>query len=473
MSVKVRFAPSPTGSLHIGSVRAALFNWLFARRYGGSFFLRIEDTDIARSTKENIDSIFDTLKWLGLNWDGEPVIQSERQERHIAVAEDMVACGVAYRCYCSQKDLARRRTDAMKHSQPYQYDRSCRNLDNNDQNNNDQNNNDQNNNKRNFVIRLKTELIGKTEVCDMVQGQVLIQNDQIDDFILVRTDGTPTYMLSVVVDDHDMEITHVIRGDDHFTNTFRQLQIYQACGWDSPRFAHIPLIYGSDGAKLSKRYDAISAEEYKDKGYLAESILNYLLRLGWSHGDDEIISIEKAVEWFGFDAVGKSPARFDILKLNNLNTHYIREKDDVELLQLILPFIEQKINIESQKMIIKGMMGLKKRAKTLVELAEAAMIYVSAPKTFDVACEKYAQKKHLEILDMIVDLFIEVKIEEEVLHREIKNFATKDVKFIEVAQALRAALCGKLVSPSVFEIISIIGAKDTIARIRGFQRFFA
>ena len=461
MSVRVRFAPSPTGVLHIGSVRTALFNWLFARHNGGKFLLRIEDTDKLRSTDENTKSIFEILRWLDVDWDDEPVIQSTRIARHKDVALSLIEQGRAYYCYCTPEELAQKKELAVKNGRSYKYDGTCRGR------------------KDKVdgvapVVRLKAEMTGKTTVDDMVQGDVTIENSQLDDLVLLRSDGTPTYMLSVVVDDHDMGITHVIRGDDHLTNTFRQIQIYKACGWGVPRFGHIPLIYGSDGAKLSKRHGAASAEDYRSLGYLPEAISNYLLRLGWSHGDDEIISREQAVEWFTFDNVGKSPSRFDMAKLQNLNAHYMRQRDNRSLLEYLLPFLSKVPDEEQKVYILQGMDSLKERAKTVIELADAAMVYVAAPDIFEDRCSKYATAQHIELLVKVRNIIEAMpQLEEAALCESVKKLAKEEeVKLVEIAQAIRAALCGKLVSPSVFEIIAILGKNESVDRIEGFVSRF-
>jgi glutamyl-tRNA synthetase len=458
MTVVVRFAPSPTGALHIGSVRTALFNWLFARHYGGSFLLRIEDTDRERSNPVNSESIFKILKWLQLDWDGQPVIQSKNVERHREVAQKLVNDGKAFFCSCSPEELAAKKEAAIKDGKPYKYDGSCRGQ--------------TTARSPKSAIRLLSENVGSTHLFDLVQGRVSIDNSQLDDLVLIRSDGTPTYMLSVVVDDHDMGITHVIRGDDHLTNTFRQMQIYQACGWEIPEFGHIPLIYGPDGAKLSKRHGAASAQEYIQLGYLPDSIFNYLLRLGWSHGDAEIISRSEAVEWFDVRDVGKSPARFDIAKLRNLNAHYTKLMDDQVLLELALPFIEQQpISPKQKNDSLLGMKSLKERAKTLVELAESIKIYLSAPKIFDDACLKYATKEHISLLQSFLHIVetSDEPLEEETLLAAAKSLtAANGMKLVEIAQAIRGALCGNLSSPSVFEIITIIGKTETSRRIKGF-----
>lgn len=456
MSVKVRFAPSPTGVLHIGSVRTALFNWLFARHNDGEFCLRIEDTDKLRSTDENTQLIFKILKWLDLDWDGEAVIQSLRIDRHKEVAENLVKSGKAYYCYCTPDELAEKKLRCQELGKPYKYDGKCRNL------------------KTSIpgvspVIRLKSNTDGSTTINDMVQGVVSVKNSQLDDLVLLRSDGTPTYMLSVVVDDHDMGITHVIRGDDHLTNTFRQIQIFNACGWNIPVFGHIPLIYGPDGAKLSKRHGAVSAIDYMQLGYLPEAISNYLLRLGWSHGDDEVISRNDAIRWFSFNNVGKSPSRFDMAKLQNLNGHYIRIRSNESLLEYMLPFFKVELTELHKERILRGMNSLKARAKTIVELVESAMVYVSSPKLFDEKCRKYQTDFHKTILTEIANKLEtgEFCSSESELCNQVKAYAnSKNIKLLEIAQAMRVALCGKLVSPSVFELVSILGVGESVHRFR-------
>lgn len=462
MSVRVRFAPSPTGVLHIGSVRTALFNWLFARHNDGRFLLRIEDTDKLRSTEENTKSIFDILRWLEIDWDEDPVIQSGNIDRHKQVALDLIGQGRAYYCYCTPEELATKKEEALKSGKSYKYDGKCRNVQNKIDG-------------VNPVIRLKSNSDGVTTINDMVQGEVTVDNSQLDDLVLVRSDGTPTYMLSVVVDDHDMGITHVIRGDDHLTNTFRQIQIYNACGWKAPEFGHIPLIYGPDGAKLSKRHGAASAQDYRALGYLPEAISNYLLRLGWSHGDMEIISRKQAIEWFDFDNVGQSPSRFDMVKLRNLNAHYIKERDNKSLLGYMKPFLKETLDSEQERRILCGMNSLKERAKTIVELCESAQIYLNAPEIFDEACAKYATEDHLNLLEEVIKLIEDMNpLGETQICERVKDLANNHkIKLVEIAQAIRGALCGRLVSPSVFEIIEILGKTESIKRIRNFIVHFS
>ncbi|MGH6982373.1 MAG: glutamate--tRNA ligase, partial [Stellaceae bacterium] len=366
MTVTVRFAPSPTGFLHIGGARTALFNWLYARHTGGKFRLRIEDTDRARSTREAVEAIVNGLHWLGLDWDDDIVHQSDRGERHAEVARQMLAAGNAYYAYETPGELEAMREKAKAEKRTVRYEGVWRDRDPRDAPPNGK-----------PVIRLKAPRDGATPIRDHVQGEVTVANEQLDDLIILRADGTPTYNLSVVVDDHDMAITHVIRGDDHFTNAFRQTQIYRALGWDVPAFAHVPLIHGPDGAKLSKRHGALGVEAYRYMGYLPEAMRNYLLRLGWSHGDDEIMSIDDAVKWFSFANVGRGPSRFDLAKLDSVNAHYLKEADDARLVGLLGPFLGRTPTPGDRLRLLRGMPGLKPRAKTLVELAEKARFYVA------------------------------------------------------------------------------------------------
>ncbi|MFZ0693148.1 MAG: glutamate--tRNA ligase, partial [Alphaproteobacteria bacterium] len=458
MTVVTRFAPSPTGFLHVGGARTALFNWLYARHFGGTYRLRLEDTDRARSTKEAIDAILNGLAWLGLDHDGEVVYQSKNAERHAEVARQLLAAGRAYYCYCSPEELAQMREKARADGKPLRYDGRWRGRDPSEA-------------PKNVppVVRLKAPQTGETVIQDRVQGEVRVANDQLDDMVLLRADGTPTYMLSVVVDDHDMGITHVIRGDDHLTNAFRQAQIYLAFDWPIPEFAHIPLIHGADGAKLSKRHGAVSLEAYRDMGFLPEALRNYLLRLGWSHGDAEIISTQEAIEWFDLDAVGRSAARFDLAKLTNLNGHYIRATADARLVEHVVPFIAKLVGHEpdqaARQRLAAGMPGLKQRANALVELAKSALFYVcERPIPIEPAAEKLLDQAARERLGRLRNrLKVLAEWTESRLEAEIRGFAEDEKTGLgQIAQPLRAALTGLKVSPGIFEVMATLGRDEVL-----------
>jgi glutamyl-tRNA synthetase len=461
MSVIVRFAPSPTGYLHIGSARTALFNWLFARHHGGKMLLRIEDTDRARSTEEATDAIYKGLEWLGIEWEESPVHQFTRQKRHVEVAHELLQKGMAYYCYCSPEELEAMREEARAKNLPPRYDGRWR----------DRSSADAPKGIR-PVIRFKAPQSGDTHIHDLVQGEVKVSNEQLDDLILLRADGTPTFNLSVVVDDHDMGITHVIRGDDHLTNMFRQFQIYKALDWTIPHFAHIPLIHGQDGAKLSKRHGALGVEAYQEMGYLPEALRNYLLRLGWSHGDAEIISTKEAIEWFDLDHVGKAPARFDFVKLTQLNGHYIREADNERLVSLLIPFIEKRdvsVNSEDRDTLKRAMNGLKQRAKTMIELADNALFYI-IPQPINEGAQKLLNEEGLEILKLM-ESYLAALPESRWSEHQLENYAReiaeeKDLKLGKLAQPLRAALTGSTVSPSVFDILHVLGKDKSLERFR-------
>ena len=461
MSVVTRFAPSPTGFLHIGGARTALFNWLYARHHGGTFRLRIEDTDRKRSAPEAIEAILEGLRWLGLEWDGEVVYQFSRAPRHAAMARKLLDEGRAYHCYCTPEELAAMREAARAEGRPVLYDGRWRDRDPAEAPPDVP-----------PVVRLKMPREGETVIHDLVQGAVTVANDQLDDMVLLRADGTPTYMLSVVVDDRDMDISQVIRGDDHLTNAFRQVQLFLALGWEPPAFAHIPLIHGADGAKLSKRHGALGVEAYRDLGYLPEALRNYLLRLGWSHGDEEIIATEQAVAWFDLDAVGRGAARFDFAKLDNLNGHYLREADDGRLVALVRPILEKRLggplDEAGQGCLLRGMPGLKPRAKTLAELADTAAFYVS-PRPLKVT-EKAAKLLTPEARDRLGRLLGALQAaetwSEEALEAAIRGFAEAEaVKLGQVAQPLRAALTGSTASPGIFEVMGVLGQAESLARI--------
>ncbi len=463
MTVVTRFAPSPTGVLHIGSARTALFNWLFSRHHGGKFLLRIEDTDRVRSTPESEAAILEGLKWLGLDWDGEPVFQFARASRHQEIADALLAKGSAYRCYTSPEELERMREEARAAGRPPHYDGRWR---------------DKPETEAPvgvpFAVRLKAPREGVTTLKDQVQGDITVQNAQLDDMVLLRADGTPTYMLSVVVDDYDMGITHVIRGDDHLTNTFRQLQIYGAMGWETPLFSHIPMIHGPDGGKLSKRHGAVGVGAYQEMGFLPEAMRNYLLRLGWGHGDAEIISTDEAIALFSCEGIGQSPARFDLAKLTNLNAHYLREADDDRLLCLLKAVFEsedQPLTDVALARIRSGLPGLKQRAKTLLELQEGAAIYFqeSAPLLTpegEAVLRKPNTRPALQAFEALLQDRTEPLSADalEALARE--EVLRMGIKLGELAQPLRVALTGRTVSPPVFEVAGILGAVVTRRRLQ-------
>jgi glutamyl-tRNA synthetase len=463
MTVITRFAPSPTGYLHIGGARTALFNWLFARHHGGKFLLRIEDTDRARSTQDAIDAIMDGMDWLGLNWDDEVTYQFSRSERHAEVAKQMVEAGHAYYCYTSQEELEAMRAELAEKKLPFKYDGRWRDRDASEAPEGVK-----------PVVRLKAPQTGEILVPDMVQGDVRFAAEQLDDMVLLRSDGTPTYMLAVVVDDHDMNVSHIIRGDDHLTNAARQTLIYNAMGWDIPKFAHIPLIHGPDGAKLSKRHGALGIEAYRDMGYLPEALRNYLLRLGWAHGDDEIISTQQAIEWFGTEGIGKSPARLDFAKMENLNGHYIREADNTRLTELVIPFIESQTGHSVDELgkarLQHGMEGLKQRAKTLIELADMAKLYVlPRPLPFDEKATKVLKEDggNALVADMLPLFEQATEWKAEPLQDIARQYSEdKETKLGKVAQPLRAGLSGRTVSPSVFEMMEVLGKEESLARLK-------
>jgi glutamyl-tRNA synthetase len=453
-AVVTRFAPSPTGFLHIGGARTALFNWLFARHHGGKFLLRIEDTDKARSTKDAIDAILDGMRWLGLDWDGREYYQSQFWARHAEVAHRLLERGAAYRCYMSQEELAAQREAAQRKRRTFRISSPWRDV-------------AEEQADKPFVIRLKAPQSGETVIDDQVQGRVTVQNSELDDFVLLRSDGTPTYMLAVVVDDHDMGVTHVIRGDDHLNNAFRQLAIIRAMGWPEPTYAHVPLIHGQDGAKLSKRHGALGVDSYRDElGILPEALGNYLLRLGWGHGDDEIISREQAVEWFDIDHVGKSPSRFDLKKLENLNGHYIREADDRRLASLVAPRLG--LAKQQEELLVRAMPELKARAHNLNELADgAAFLFVTRPLELDPAAGELLHGEARALLATVHAALAQLADwEHDALDAAVRKVAEEaGVKLGKIAQPLRAALTGKTTSPGIFDVLLLLGRDESLARI--------
>jgi len=464
--VITRFAPSPTGFLHIGGARTALFNWLFARHAGGRMLLRIEDTDRERSTQAAIAAILDGLSWLGLSWNGEPIYQSQRASRHREAAEALLATGNAYLCYATPDELNEMRAKARAEGRPPRYDGRWRDRSPSE--------------ATEFikpVVRLKAPLDGETVLEDKVQGRVAWANKDLDDLVLLRSDGTPTYMLAVVVDDHDMGVTHIIRGDDHLTNAARQMQIYRALGWSIPVMAHIPLIHGPDGAKLSKRHGALGVDAYRAMGYLPEALRNYLVRLGWSHGDKETFSAEEMIEVFDLAHVGRSPARFDFAKLENMNGHYIRASEDAALLAALeaaLPHLPngarliEKLDDSLRKKLLAAMPGLKERAKTLNELLDGAQfLYTERPLALDdkaIAILEAGGRAHLAaLIPRLSSLADWTAAGAESAVRAYT--AEAGIKLGDAAQPLRAALTGRLTSPGIFDVLEVLGRAESLARL--------
>ena len=466
-TVVTRFAPSPTGFLHIGGARTALFNWLFARGRGGKMLLRIEDTDRERSTDAAIAAILDGLTWLGLDWDGDTVYQFSRSARHREVVEQLLAAGRAYRCYASPEELAKMREKARSEGRAKLYDGRWRDRDASEAPAGVK-----------PVIRLKAPLTGETAIEDQVHGRVVWQNENLDDLVLLRSDGTPTYMLAVVVDDHDMGVTHIIRGDDHLTNAARQTQIYDALGWSVPVMAHIPLIHGPDGSKLSKRHGALGVDAYRAMGYLPAAMRNYLVRLGWAHGDQEIFSTAEMVGAFDLPQIGRSPARFDFAKLESLNGHYMRQTGDADLLaeiERVLPHIAggpelaAKLTPELRDKLIAAMPGLKERAKTLVELVEGARFIVAdRPLPLDDKASALLTPEARKLLGGIAEELSAIEPwTAEATEQAVRAFAERHgVKLGSVAQPLRAALTGRPTSPPIFDVLAVLGKDESLGRLQ-------
>lgn len=463
----VRFAPSPTGYLHIGGARTALFNWLYAKGRGGKFLLRIEDTDRARMNEEALAAIVDGLTWLELAWDGEPVSQYAQAQHHAQVAQSLLEGGHAYRCYLTAAQLDEMRAAAQAEKRPLSIRSPWRDRDPKEAPEGAP-----------FVIRFKAPREGETVIEDQVQGRVVFPNKDLDDLIIARSDGSPTYNLAVVVDDHDMGITHVIRGVDHLTNTARQMQIYTAMGWEVPVFAHVPLIHGPDGAKLSKRHGALGVEAYREMGYLPAALRNYLVRLGWSHGDDEIMSTSQMTNWFDLPGIGRSPARFDFAKLEDLNGHYIRTATDLELLKRLedlLPFLPdgaailERLDADMRAKLLAAMPGLQERAKTLRELLDGARyMFAERPITLDEKAASLLDATARERLSALLPtLEAADPWQADALETIVRNYAeVSGAKLGKVAQPLRAALTGKTVSPPVFDVMAVLGREETLARLR-------
>ena len=465
MKTVTRFAPSPTGNLHIGSARTALFNWLFAKNTKGKFLLRIEDTDKVRSTKESIKKILDGLKWLDLKWNDEIIYQSLNQLRHKQVTEQLLEKGLAYKCFCSEEDLNKMREEAKILKKPFRYNRMWREKDPKDAPQNIE-----------PVIRIKAPIKGESVIDDIIQGTIKVSNEEMDDFIIMRSDGTPTYMLSVVVDDYDMNVTHIVRGHDHLTNTFRQNIIYEAMKWDKPITAHIPLIHGPDGSKMSKRHGAIDVEEYKNKGILPNALINYMLRLGWSHGDDEIISLENAIKWFSLEKIGKSPAKFDNNKLISINSHYIKELNNNRIILFLENYYDKKYKIKLDKIsidrLILGLDDIKSRSRDLNQLAEMSLFYCSKfPLSISKKAQKYIKKVDKKVFkDLLIVLEnIENDFKKQKIEEIMSKFLTeKGLKLSDIIQYIRAMITGLDVSPRIYDIMEILGFKEIKKRIESF-----
>jgi glutamyl-tRNA synthetase len=466
-SVVTRFAPSPTGFLHIGGARTALFNWLFAKKHGGKMLLRIEDTDRERSTTEAIDAILDGLKWLELGWDGDVIYQFSRAARHREVAEQLLSEGKAYRCYATAEELAAMREKARAEGRTRLYDGMWRDRD-----------------PATApadvkpTIRLRAPQSGETVIEDQVQGRVVWQNENLDDLVLLRGDGTPTYMLAVVVDDHDMGVTHVIRGDDHLINAARQKQIYDAMGWALPSMSHIPLIHGPDGSKLSKRHGALGVDAYRAMGYLPAALRNYLVRLGWSHGDQEIFSTEEMIAAFELSGIGRAAARFDFAKLENLNGHYIRHADDQSLVKMFEDVLDHvpgraelkaKLNDATRAQLLKAMPSLKERAKTLIELIDGAyFIFADRPLELDPKAAALLTPENRALIGQLHSALENVESwSAATTEAQLRAFAEeKNLKLGAVAQPLRAALTGRSTSPGIFEVLDVLGRQESLGRLK-------
>lgn len=463
--VITRFAPSPTGFLHIGNARTALFNWALAKSLGGDMLLRIEDTDRERSTQEAIDAILSGLDWLGLDYAGDPVYQSKNIERHAEIAHELLKNGQAYKCYATPEELTEMREKAKAEGRPMVYDRRWRDRPESDAPEGVP-----------YVVRVKAPTSGEIVVHDQVQGDVTFKAENLDDFVILRSDGTPTYLLAVVVDDHDMGVTHILRGDDHLVNSARQITIYNAMGWEIPVMAHTPLIHGPDGAKLSKRHGALGVEEYRRMGYLPETIRNYFARLGWAHGDNEIFSSEQFIEWFSFKGLNKGASRIDFAKMENLNAHYIKNTDDPRLFELMLSLAEE---LEDQKAlegikthkdaVMAALPALKTRAKTIVELiAGTDFIYPQRPLVFEDKAQAAIEGEALDVLRGVEPVLAGLTDwSHDGIDAALRQFAEEnDLKFGKVAQPLRAAVTGKNASPGCFDVLLILGQEESLSRLR-------
>lgn len=456
--IKTRIAPSPTGYLHLGTARTALFNWLYAKHTHGKYYIRVEDTDTERSTQEAVEIIFKSLEWLGLESEDPAVFQSQNQARHLDVAQALHQKGQAYYCTCTVDELNKKRQEAKEKGLPLKYDGTCRNQ-----------------NHTHGALRFKMPQEGNTSFQDAVQGTVTVENDQFEDFVIARANNTPTYMLAVVVDDHDMEITHIIRGDDHLTNTFKQLHLYQAMGWNLPTFAHVPLIHGQDGGKFSKRHGAPAVTDYKEMGILPEALFNYLLRLGWSHGNQELFTREEAVKLFDLPALNKAAARFDRAKLLSVNAHYLKEKSATDLLAVATPFLtallQRSLEPLEQERLLKGLTGLATRSHTLVELAEAALIYCNTPFNPNEEASSILTEEAKKILGLFQSTLLSLSNwDKETLDRVLKSFLEdQNLKMPALGKPLRVALTGQLKAPGLSEILFVLGKDEALKRLKETQ----
>ena len=457
--VVTRFAPSPTGTLHIGSARTALFNWLFARRHGGQFLLRVEDTDKERSTEASTQAIYRGLAWLGLDYDGQPVSQAANSARHAEVAAQMLAAGHAYKCFATPEEIAAFREAAQAEKRSTLFRSPWREAEEADYP------------EAPYVVRLKAPREGQTVIKDQVQGDVVIRNDQLDDMVLLRSDGSPVYMLAVVVDDYDMGVTHVIRGDDHLNNAARQIQIYRAMGWELPTYAHIPLIHGPDGKKMSKRHGATGVEEYQALGYSAAGMRNYLARLGWSHGNDEFFTDSQAQSWFDLEHIGKSPARFDFKKLANISGQHIAHTDDAALLHELEGYLvatdAAPLNDAQKSLFLSGAYCVKERAKTMAELSDkSAFMFQSRPLDLEEKAVQALDSVSIGILNELTPQLRNAIWTREDLEGLVERLAlSHETKMGKLAAPLRAALSGRVTSPSVFDMMLVLGRGETIARL--------
>lgn len=454
MSVVTRFAPSPTGYLHIGGARTALFNWLFAKHHGGKFLLRVEDTDVARSTEDAKRAILEGLEWLGLDWDGDVVYQMARSARHKEVAEELVKRGQAYYCYCTAEELAAQRAEAEANKQVFRYDRRWRDRDAADA-------------PKDVppVVRIKAPIEGEIVVNDLVQGEVRFPADALDDFIILRSDGTPTYMHAVVVDDHDMGITHIIRGDDHLNNAGRQTIVYRAMGWDIPQFAHIPLIHGPDGAKLSKRHGALGVDAYRDMGYLPEGLRNYLLRLGWGHGDEEIIPTERAIALFDVAGIGKAPSRMDFAKMNHVNAYYINHNEH-DWVRLLMPFLPQ-LSAKQEDLLARAVPTVLGKASTLVELAAAVKFYLFAPESFSERAQKQIDSGRNHLTGIVPHLAATAHWKDQDITMALERYAAEfGIESSKIMPVLRAAIVGDMQGPLVIVAMRELGKDEVLSRLQ-------